>query len=176
MPNAGQLPSLIDDAEFLAELDKLETAPARPTADAHRASRPEGADEGRASAVMPALAAPAPGAPVRRIRSAKPVQPVPLEKPLRFEPPSGPGRIENPFRPVAPARSERPVKPERPVHPVHVDEIGDAAVKGVAVRQQVLVPAALVALTVVLCLGAGAGSAALVFHDRVAQIVVTWAK
>ena len=43
-------------------------------------------------------------------------------------------------------------------------------------RQQVLVPAALVALTVVLCFGAGAGSAALVFHDRVTQIAATWAK
>jgi hypothetical protein len=172
MPNDRQLPSLIDDADFLAELDKLETTPARPRADAHHVARPQEADEGRVSAPVAAAVAPAP---VRQIRSAKPVQPVRLEKPLRLEPPSGPGRIESPFRPVAPARSERPAKPERPVHPGHVDEIGDVT-RGVAVRQQVMVPAALVALTVVLCLGVGAGSAALVFHDRVAQIAVTWKK
>jgi hypothetical protein len=173
MPNAGQLPSLIDDADFLAELDKLETTPARPRPDAHHVSRPEGVDEDRVSAPVQAAVAPAP---VRQTRSAKPVQPVRIEKPLRLEPPSGPGRIENPFRPAAPARFERPAKPERPVHPGHVDEIGDAVASGVAVRQEVLVPATLVALTVVLCLGAGAGSAALVFHDRVAQIAVTWKK
>jgi len=178
MPSDAAIPSLLDNSEFLAELDKLEGDPAQPKANAisayekHR-SRVDGADEGRLSTVLAEPRATAPAVGVRRSRSAKPVQPVRLEKPLRLE---APGRIENPFRPETPVRSERPVKAERPLRPVHVDEIGDTSGRAASVRQPLLVPALLVALTVVLCFGAGAGSAVLVFHDRVAQIAATWGK
>jgi hypothetical protein len=188
MPHVSPEPSLIDDVDFLAELDKLEANPGQPRGDAHsayarHASRSDGADEGRESAVLPG---PAPVAPVRRSTlSAKPVRPVVLEtKPLRLETPPtpGPGRIERPFRPDAPARPEKPVRVERPVRPAHVDEIGEtgqiqatraSAVSGPQPRRA---PAGLAALTIVLCLGVGAGSAAMMFHDRVAQIVLTWRK
>jgi hypothetical protein len=190
MSNVGEIPSLIDDVDFLAELDKLETNPAPARSDvhsahAHHASRSDDADQGRVFAVLPGPAPVAAGAPVRRSTlSAKPARPVPLEKPLRLETPPapGPGRIDRPSRPDAPARPERPVRVERPVRPAHVDEIGEigqahptglSAVSGPQPRR---VSAGLTALTIVLCLGVGAGSAAMMFHDRVAQVVATWKK
>jgi hypothetical protein len=190
MSNVGEIPSLIDDVDFLAELDKLETNPAPPRSDAHsaharHASRSDGADQDRVFAVLPEPAPVAAGAPVRRSTlSAKPARPVPLEKPLRLETPPtpGPDRIDRPFRPDAPARPERPVRVQRPVRPAHVDEIGETAqahatgLSAVSGPQPRGVSAGLTALTIVLCLGIGAGSAAMMFHDRVAQVVATWKK
>ena len=68
-----------------------------------------------------------------------------------------------------------------PSRPVHVDEIGQSALSRATVlttgsaSQPRLVSASLAALTIVLCFTAGAGSAALVFHDRVSLIVAHWA-
>jgi hypothetical protein len=175
------MPSLIDDADFLAELDKLETVPPPPELDVLSAywNHPGRVEEtnDRFPALMPIAPAPAPAA--RHTRSAKTGRPVRLEKPLRLE---TPGRIEMPLRPEVPSRSESPVMPKRPVRPAHVDEIGRSAhtsegyETAVSGPQPLRVPAVLAALTVVLCFGVGAGSAALVFHDRVAQIAVAWAK
>jgi hypothetical protein len=181
MPSVAEMPSLIDDADFLAELDKLEAVPPPPELDVlsaywNHATRVEEAG-GQLPALTPIAVAPAP--PARHTRSAKPGRPVRLEKPLRLD---TPGRIEMPLRPEVPARSERPALPKRPVRPAHVDEIGKSGYtseqheRAVSEPQPLRVPAALAALTIVLCFSAGAGSAALVFHDRVAQIAVTWRK
>ena len=188
------MPSLIDDADFLAEIDKLETGPTAFEGDAHsvyweQASRVDEAGEGRIAARLPE--APASEPLVQRARSAKPVRPVQIEKRVRTgTPPSqrvgrvgdaDPGRIDTPSRPEGPARQERPVHRERPVPPVHVDEIGQSALSHPTVlttgsaSQPRLVSATLAALTIVLCFTAGAGSAALVFHDRVSLIVTHWA-
>jgi hypothetical protein len=189
MPRVDAVPSLIDDADFLAEIDKLETGPAPPGADADsvywdQASSVDDADEGRIDARMPQAPGLVPEG--ERTRSAKPVQPVRTEKRVRTETPSsprvgrvgdpGPGRIDRPCGPEGPAHRERPVPP------THVDEIGQSTrtharelTAGSASRPR-LVPASLLMLTVVLGFSAGAGSAALVFHDRITQIAVMWGK
>jgi hypothetical protein len=194
MRSVDAIPSLIDDADFLAAIDKLETDPAPHEADAvsdywEQASR---VDEGEDRSDARMQQAPGLAPRVQRTRSAEPVPPVRIEKRVRTETPSsprvgrvgdpGPDRIDTPVRPDGPARHDRPVHRERPVPPAHVDEIGQSArtranelAAGSASLQR-LVPASLVVLTVVLCYGAGAGSAALVFRDRVEQVVATWQK
>ena len=179
MPRVAEMPSLIDDADFLAELDKLETVPPPPDLDVLSAYWNHATRVEEAGGQLPALTRIAAAPAARHARSAKPGGPVRPEKPLRLE---TPGRIETPRRQEAPARSERPVQLKRPVRPAHVDEIGKiehASVeheRAVSGPQSLRVPAALAALVVVLSFGAGAGSAALVFHDRVAQIAVAWTK
>ena len=184
MATAAELPSLIDDANFMAELDKLERDPGQPEADAlsvywEQAARVDEPGEGRLSAGALAPPGPAIELPVRPTRSGKSVRPVRVEKRLKLE---TPGRIEVPSRPEGPARSETSTQPKRPVRPAHADEIGRSARKRATVvtagstSQARLVPTSLALLTVALCFCAGAGSAALVFHDRVGQIAVTWKK
>jgi hypothetical protein len=182
--STAERPSLIDDADFLAELDKMENGPKDLEGDARSASweqalEADATDDAPLPRARPERPAAAPEPPpVRRAAPAKaqPAKPARPERPLRLDPPARPAAT---VRPNAPDRPERPARPARPVH---VDEIGtreqrmdavDAVASGLEPRR---IPAALAALTVVLCLGVGAGSAALVFHDRVAQIVVTWAK
>jgi hypothetical protein len=182
--STAERPSLIDDADFLAELDKMENGPGALEGDTsanwEQALETEASDDARVTGARPAPPAAAPEPPpVRRAAPAKPARP---EKPVR---PERPLRLDPPARPASTVRPEtpdRPERPARPARPVHVDEIGtrerameaaDADASGLEPRR---IPAALAALTVVLCLGVGAGSAALVFHDRVAQIVVTWGR
>jgi hypothetical protein len=153
MRSAADLPSLIDDADFLAELDRMENGPAPP--DAEPAPKPAGPD---------------------KLQHSQPRR-------LKLEPPA---------TPATPPRREAPIRPEpeTPMPPAHIAEIGDrarapraavhvpapSATVAAPIVQPRGVPAALAALTVVVGLTVGAGSAALLFHDRVAQIVVTWAK
>ena len=167
MPSPAVVTSLVDDINVMDELDNMDSQ-----------ATPGGA-----------------------VRSATRTRRVRLERP-----PAIPTRIEMPLQPEAPARLETLVQPERPVEPArpgdperrvkrakpirlevppapgHVDEIG----KGVEAREArehagsasrlQRVPASLAVLTIVLCFSTGAGSAALVFGGRVAQITATWAK
>jgi hypothetical protein len=151
MRTGTDVPSLIDDADFLAELDRMESGPERPA---------------------PSVSEPAP---VRRAAAPKPAMPA-INPPRRL-------RLEPPAKPAAPPR------------PAHIAEIGDrvrapklahvtapkapvaAPMAATApLAQPRRVPATIAALTVFLGLTVGAGSAALLFHDRVERIVVTWTK
>jgi len=182
MPRVAVAPSIIDDAGFLDELDKLEGDPAQPAVDVlsaywDHALRTDADDQHHLTTLMPEQPALAPEPMVERLRSAKPLRPVRLERPVRVETPARrdtPDRIDAPFWPQAPAEPATRVHADSPERPAHVDEIGDRDAASAA--EPTHVPLLVAALMVVLCLGVGAGSAALVFHDRVAQIVVTWTR
>ena len=182
MPRVAVAPSIIDDAGFLDELDKLEGDPAQPAVDVlsaywDHALRTDADDQHHLMTLMPVEPALAPEPVVERVRSAKPLRPIRLERPVRLETPARhdtPDRTEAPFWSQAPAEPAMRVQSDSPDRPAHVDEIGDRDAAPAPESKHVSLPVA--ALMVVLCLVVGAGSAALVFHDRVAQIVVTWAR
>ena len=187
--------SLIDDINFMAELDNMES-PDKPggafsiDGDLFESATGDEVPEGALAARFARVPE------TREVQSAKSARRVrtvqPATTPTRIEMPHQPGtpaRLETraqPERPVQPARPvdpERRVKPMKPIRlempgaPAHVDEIGkERAERAVSASSLQRVPALLAALTIVLCFSAGAGSAALVFHDRVAQITATWAK
>jgi hypothetical protein len=179
MSRAAVAPSIIDDVGFLDQLDKLEPV-AAPEVDVlsaywDHALRTDAADESRLPVLAPEPAALAPEPPVRHVRSAQTVRPIRFEKGVRPEKTSG--RIAAPGWPEPAVRPEMPVQLEWPLRPEHLDEIGEpVTVDAMSTAPPRHVPLSLATLMVVFCLGVGAGSAALVFHDRVAQIVVTWSK
>jgi hypothetical protein len=160
MRTEPEVPSLIDDAEFLAELDRMDDGSPL----ASEAERP----------VAPQNPA-APQAPQR----------------LRFEPPARPAA---PPPPTTPSHPERETPPRRvhdiPARPAPVEEIGTRprTVRKIApvfepppqpaaiasVPQTRTLSTRLAALTVVLGLMVGAGSAALLFQQRVTLIVAAW--
>jgi hypothetical protein len=180
MASVAAVPSLIDDADFLAELDRMDTDAAPPRAAAGSAYWDQAslAEEGQGEVlVTQARTASAPDSPPRRARSAKPVRPVQLEK---RAPPETPSRIDVPFRPEAPARPAQPAHRERPIAPEHVDEIGETRrtlateLMAPSVSATRYVSRRVAVATVVLCFSFGAGSAALVFQHRVSLIVALW--
>jgi hypothetical protein len=180
MPRVAVAPSIIDDAGFLDELDKLEGHPEPPEVDVlsaywDHAMRTDADDQQHLPALVPESPAIAPV--VRSVRSAKTPRPLRLGQPLRLETPvraHTPERTDAPFWPQAPAQPAARVQSDSSARSEHVDGTGesDAALTPESRR----VSLSVAALMVVLCLGVGAGSAALVFHDRVAQIAVSWWK
>jgi hypothetical protein len=188
MRTAPDVPSLIDDADFLAELDRMESGPATPDAGRAPAPAEDSTQTEPAPMSWPMPEQEEPPAreplPVRRAAASTPASP---EKPLRPQPQRR-LRLEPPAMPATPPRPDR----EAPMRPAHIAEIGERAraprptASNATVAQTApvatpiapsgRVPTMVASLTVVLGLTVGAGSAALLFHDRVAQIVVTWAK
>jgi hypothetical protein len=194
MSSPAVVNSLIDDVHFMAELDRMESPGQSDGAFSGDGDLFESTNLEEVPAAVAATTARMPDTPA--VHSAKPALPVRLRRPAttptRIETPHQPGMPERretlvqPERPVQPARTidperrakpPKPIQPERPAAPPHVDEIGmrmDAGEHGASSSTRPRVPALLAALTIVLCFSAGAGSAALVFHERVAQITATW--
>ena len=168
MSSPAEVTSLIDDVDFMAELDNMEGTEARAVQSGKRAR----------SARLERPVRP-PAIPTRIEMPLQPETPAPLETLVQPERPVQPARPVDPERRVKPAR---PIRLEMPAPPGHVDEIGEsveareAEEHAVSASRLRRVPASLVALTIALCFSTGAGSAALVFHGRVAQISATWAK
>ena len=162
MRTAPEVPSLIDDAEFLAELDRMDDG----SVVASEEERP----------VAPEKPA-APQAP-RRLRvepPARPAAPPRTEAPLHpeREPPPRPAR-ETPRRPAPVAEIGTRPRTVRKIAPPAPEPAPQPPTPVAATAQPRIVPTKLAALTVVLGLMVGAGSAALLFQERVTLIVAAW--
>jgi hypothetical protein len=145
MPTStGQPPSLMDDGNFLLELDKIGTNPG-PSQPAPR--RPFWAPDPRVAA--------ADGPGDGNGRGGR----------KRVEP-REPHEDDDEVPPAAFLRSETV-----PVH-TRLDAFDEADADPNADKE--LVPSSLAALVILLCMCVGASGAALVFRDRVQHIVATW--